>query len=204
MNRLVAFGCSHTFGYALPDTIQDPSKPSELAWPSILSKDLGLELVNKGLTGISNHRILFEILNSELHESDLVIIFWTNMHRSVIFNNKCDMVDIGSWKSDDTTRSYFELHSNMDLAVSTLLDIHHAELFCNRNGITTKHFLLMDRLTAIDIAKRKCKWADTHFEYIDLTKFKRDLATDNLHCGVETHQELSNYVKQVLKNEGKI
>lgn len=199
MSRLVAFGCSHTFGYALPDTTTTSKNPSNFSWPALLSKELGMELINKGLNGISNHRILYELLTTDLQESDTVVIFWTATERGVVINNDGNMLNIGAWDSDIITKSYFIAHSDLDLASGTLLDIHHADLFCRKNGIIPKHFLLIDKdRHYIEAAKKQHPWADTHFEYLNLIKIKRDYASDNLHYGVETHKEISNYIKTFL------
>lgn len=48
--RLVVFGDSYTFGYGLPDTMNN-SVPSKLGWPNILAKHYNLQLCNKAIGG---------------------------------------------------------------------------------------------------------------------------------------------------------
>ena len=66
MNRLIAFGCSNTFGQALEDCWDYEKNdvgeyPSKLAWPSVLSKKLDLECHNHALPGASNKLIMNQI-----------------------------------------------------------------------------------------------------------------------------------------------
>mgnify|MGYP003309481114 CR=1 FL=1 len=83
MTRLIAFGCSHTYGQALPD-IWDHKKnkeittqgPSKYAWPQILSDKLNLECINLGSPGASNKEVWFHIVNTEFKKSDIVILWF--------------------------------------------------------------------------------------------------------------------------------
>ena len=62
--RLVAFGCSQTWGSALPDvwgikenqTIHERGV-SKYAWPKLLANKLDVECVNLGIAGASNKEI---------------------------------------------------------------------------------------------------------------------------------------------------
>ncbi|SRR6056297_1594173 len=88
--RLVAFGCSHTFGVGLPDSEyckkRDTSfKPSQLSWAGHVAKTMNRELVNKGWPGGSNKRIWHSIVNFDYHDDDLVIIQWSHFQRFVFF-----------------------------------------------------------------------------------------------------------------------
>ena len=94
MNRLVTFGCSHTYGQALPDvwdyennkeiTTQGPSK---YAWSQILSDKLNLECINLGSPGASNKEVWFHIVNTEFKKSDIVIILWPGRYRWCIIKD---------------------------------------------------------------------------------------------------------------------
>lgn len=101
MTRLVAFGCSNTYGEALPgakpvkywDSIENnynSSKlsPSEYSWPSVLAESLGMECVNKAVPGTSNKHISNLVLNTEFKSTDVVVIAWTYFSRSCFYNNK--------------------------------------------------------------------------------------------------------------------
>lgn len=90
MSRLIAFGCSSTFGQGLPDCNEDchleKSKPSKFAWPSVLADLLGLECVNMSAPGSSNKRIMYTVMNFDFKESDTVYILWSLPERHAIFS----------------------------------------------------------------------------------------------------------------------
>ena len=85
MTRLVAFGCSNTYGEALPDCWYEVragewgarDTPSTQAWPALLADQLGLLCVNRAVPGGSNKLMLHRILNTEFLEGDVVIAAWT-------------------------------------------------------------------------------------------------------------------------------
>jgi len=86
MPRLVAFGCSYTKGWALPDQWEahdyDNINPSNLAWPKLLGDLLKVDTVNMGKGGNCNIRILYDILNFDFNTDDIVIVGWSYFHRT--------------------------------------------------------------------------------------------------------------------------
>jgi len=90
MSRLVAFGCSHTYGEGHVDclpskTETEPPPPSQYAWPALLGKILDKEVVNLGCPGCSNRYIANSILNADIKQDDVVVILWTEFNRSTVF-----------------------------------------------------------------------------------------------------------------------
>ena len=86
MNRLIAFGCSNTFGQALEDCWNYEKKDvgehhSKLAWPSVLSKKLNLECHNHALPGASNKLIMNQIISFPFAPNDTVVIMWSYLDR---------------------------------------------------------------------------------------------------------------------------
>ena len=61
MTKLVAFGCSFTYGTALPDVTD--TKCSNMAWPALVAEKMNIEHINLGVPGASNDLILYNILN---------------------------------------------------------------------------------------------------------------------------------------------
>ena len=87
MDRLVAFGCSNTYGEGLPDCWVDkngdPSrtkdgyhgpKPSKLAWPRLIANNMKRKCVNFAVPGASNKHILDIILHTKFVKGDIVVI----------------------------------------------------------------------------------------------------------------------------------
>jgi hypothetical protein len=198
MERLVAFGCSHTYGVGLPDTAGPNAAQtySNFAWPSILSNELGLALVNKSYPGWSNNRILQEILSFTFEPEDLVVILWATVDRDFLFLDDGSEFHVGCWNEDTTTKQYYTLHSDLDMAVRTLAAIHHADTFFKLKNIKVKHFLYTNKFyKTVGDARKLCSWFDTDIEYTYIRGMLKDWAADNLHYGIETQKELSNFIK---------
>ena len=79
MTRLVAFGCSHTYGENCSDRIQN-------CWPAQLAQKWQINFVNNGVNGASAKEISNYILNYELNSNNIVIILWSHWTRSFRFN----------------------------------------------------------------------------------------------------------------------
>ena len=91
MNRLVAFGCSHTYGEGLKDCWVNGKAgklPSKYAWPQLLADRLKRRCFNKSMEGASNKFIWHKILNTEFTDKDIVVILWTYYNRTCILENK--------------------------------------------------------------------------------------------------------------------
>ena len=100
-HRLIAFGCSFTFGHGLEDcwdeNYQSCGKyPSNLAWPSVLAQILKKECVNMSLPGSSNKLILSRITNFEFQKKDIAVILWSKTPRVSIFTNKDHYVNLST------------------------------------------------------------------------------------------------------------
>lgn len=203
MDRLVVFGCSHTYGYGLPDMGPESTLPhSNFAWPTVLSADLNLSLVNNAFPGWSNYKILHKILEFKFQPNDLVVVLWATIDRDMLLLNNGQEFHVGCWNNDEVTKTYYTIHSDVDMAVQTLTHVHHAECFLKTLGIKTKHFLYTNKFNKIvNQAKKNCGWFDTELIPAFISGIKKDMASDNLHYGVETHKQLSNYIKFHIKKE---
>ena len=84
MNKLLAFGCSHTYGESLPDCLpNDPMPPpSQFAWPNLLAKKLDRECVNLSRSGSSNKQIHYNLVNTNFDKDDIVVVLWTHHVRT--------------------------------------------------------------------------------------------------------------------------
>jgi hypothetical protein len=80
MKRLVAFGCSHTYGFGLKD-------PSKEAWPMVLGNLLEVQkTVNKGEPAASIKEIAHTALNFKYLPTDTVVFLWTHLNRYCILD----------------------------------------------------------------------------------------------------------------------
>ena len=114
--RLIAFGCSNTYGEGLEDCwIKGPgSKPSKFAWPSVLGTLIEVdEVINVSAPGISNKRIWRDALNFDYRDNDIVFLHWTFVDRDCFFGI---VPKIGPWlaKNGPSKIYYRYFWSNLD------------------------------------------------------------------------------------------
>ena len=101
--KLVTFGCSLTYGSALPDNWKDNASPSKHAWPNELANLLQIGCLNLSKPGSSNKEICQTVINNlhMIHKDDIVIIQWTYIERWCIFGKKGKHA-IHHWQTQDT------------------------------------------------------------------------------------------------------
>ncbi len=105
-NKIVAYGCSFTFGEELddlPDWFNDKSdkrnympdkliyhKPSKKSWPYVMGDILGYEVENYGWSGGSNDRI-FRMIFEHIFNNDkksTYVVQWTFPHRTEVWSEE--------------------------------------------------------------------------------------------------------------------
>lgn len=146
MNRLIAFGCSLTFGHGLPDCHIPPNhpknSPSKYAWPAILASQLNRKCVNMANPGASNKRIWKTIIDFDYKPTDIVFILWSYPERSAILN-KNSIQNLGPWMDDTVSKSYYEnSYTDYDALVQSQLFISHANSFFKENNITVYNLIV--------------------------------------------------------------
>ena len=77
MPRLHVFGCSHTTPYYNLEN-------AEQSWTHKLATSIGFDLVNHGKAANSNDGIVYDMLNAEFANNDLIVILVTYPHRIMI------------------------------------------------------------------------------------------------------------------------
>lgn len=161
MKKLVAFGCSHTYGESLPDCItpqildKPMPPPSKFAWPTVLSCELNLNCSNQADCGISNRQISYHILNADLDANDLVVILWTGLYRTCILGkNGIDKLHPSyarpHYKSltDQYSKNrykfnynyYRQFYSEDNLIHESLQCIDHTKKYLDSRNIINYHF----------------------------------------------------------------
>lgn len=203
MSRLITFGDSFTYGHYLED---DKTQ----SWPAVLGKKLNLKIVNLAVPGSSNVEILAEILNFKFEKDDLVIIGWTYVERDVVFK-KDTFFKIGksnrfinyggnkrlqAWSDDPVCEQWFNIYTDYDLGIKSGLHIHHAELFLNSLGIQQHHFLA--HIQSYNPFENTPKWIHKPKNLIKIMFKKIDLASDDSHPGVKSHQRLADKLYEYL------
>jgi hypothetical protein len=156
MSRLVAFGCSFTYGDELPGCVSGTNNPSKHAWPQIAADILGLECVNQGISSIGNKHILHEIMTFDFQESDIVIVMWSFFNRHCVITDDNKAVDLTHWSIDSDNPHFSSQGSWIDRAnyayyadpgLQTIVDgifnnviyIQHADIYLKNLGVRYIH-----------------------------------------------------------------
>ena len=212
MKRLVAFGCSHTYGESLPDCqnqrIDHIPPPSKFAWPEILAGKLNINCFNKALPGISNKQISYNILNEDLNTTDLVVVLWTAFTRSCIFTNGDPQLLHPSYASKEYTKTYTsekhkqrykfnlkyyrEFYHKSNLIHESLQSIDHTKKYLDSKGIKSYHFNYERSIghDPIDSLWPKAlpSWFDVQHTTVEMIN---DYGSDNHHPGVKAQKGMA-------------
>lgn len=213
MGRLVAFGCSNTYGEGLPDCwINDQygPNPSKFAWPQLLADDLGLECINLGVPGTSNKQICNDILNTDFESTDTVVIMWTYFSRSCVFQ------DEGRSKRiliQDITNKYFgrphqkynatyykRFYTETNSNIESHMYMNLSRSILNERGIKNYHANCNLSQGNLHITLPVPKW--NLVDYADFnTDWLVDGALDNSHPGIKSQKNMSKGIKNFIKGE---
>lgn len=87
---IYAIGDSFTYG--------DELASQDLAWPSVLGKKLGKEIVNKGRPASGNTRMVKRTIDAVMDNAEMIIIGWSDCNR-VEFGDEMGIYDI--WAGRD-------------------------------------------------------------------------------------------------------
>lgn len=222
MNKIVAFGCSHTFGMGLKDCFlgeeqkfKASNNPSKYAWPNLLARRLNLECDNQSIPGGSNFEILNKVISYTYHNNDIVVIGWTTPQRDILKNQKED-IRIASYALDETmkidtlitnnnetvvkklNKKYFEVHSEYDMIYKSWLCQYTAALHLKSKNIP---FHFSSAWGWININHPFTNFISIE-NFIEVYKKQKKLtaALDELHIGELTHKIHSRNVFNELKN----
>lgn len=197
--RIVAFGCSYTFGDALPDlgiyNVKKGMPCSIYSWPIVLAKKMDKEVINKGISGASNREICYEILNFKFKKTDLVIINWSFIERSCIIQ-KNNISPIGFWKQDKFSRMYYKYLFDHDNELFSLYNFtNYINLYLNYHQIHNIHALITAEYINYIPDWNVINYFPVHLHELALGYPK---ATDKKHPGKEAHEMFSKHLYNYL------
>lgn len=204
--RLIAFGCSLTYGHGLPDC-WDPvaktptSKPSSFAWPTVVAKNLKRECINTSFPGASNKEILFKIQNFDFRDDDIVCILWTFPERSCAIQST-DAYTTDTFKrlipsnNDTDSKSFYMSYDDVDATIDFYTRIEYANLYFKSRDIKALHFLISGRMSS------NFSWATAKLESVYMRDIQVNfpLALDNEHPGKLAHYKFAEEVIAILNN----
>ena len=205
MSRLIAFGCSLTYGQGLQDCVDKHNVniagpiPSQLGWASMVANKLKLDIVNKGNPAASNLEILNELLQFNLKKDDVVVMMWTYSFRDMYFYKKLfgrySFRQLKQWINPVGQMLWSPSGNEVDFAIKTWIYMHHADLYLSNKGIKYIHFPVCPS----DIVDHKPAYINISNLYFDgFTMIDKEL--DN-HPGIESNKITANKILGILNNE---
>ena len=206
MNRLIAFGCSHTYGEGLKDCWKKGKagkSPSKYAWPQLLAERLKRKCCNKSKEGASNKFIWHKILNTEFTDKDIVVILWTYYNRTCILENKDSSQRIMVSDVDNPfkpeqerlfAKNYYEnYYTDYDVVTHSIGYFNHIKSYLDNLKVKNYHLINKEPFARHPIPE----WNQVVLHPIDL-RFDLPLAEDNKHPGEQAHQSISDHVYSII------
>ena len=145
MERLITFGCSHTYGHGLPDCIglekwsPGPS-PSKLGWVAQLAEALELPYSNYAEPGASVKEVALRFLDQPIKENSLVVILWPFYPRTCFIQLEGDEIDYEQFliNADNIrfTNYYSNFYSELDALHTNNLYIKMVNSICKLKNCT--------------------------------------------------------------------
>jgi hypothetical protein len=193
--RIIAFGCSYTYGHGLSDCLDDDKitqglTHSNLAYPSILAEKLNCDYINLGKSGNSNKEIWYDVVNFDFQKNDIAVITWTYFSRFCIIKDN-SIKRINPWLED--SKSYYMNYSNRhDMIVDFYSRMNHINFYLASMDIKNYNFVIEE------LDKNIPSWSTTNvlglFEMIDK-------ADDNCHPGIDSHNKFADKIyNEVIKS----
>jgi len=201
MARLVAHGCSFTYGHGLPDCFIPPRgfgpKPSQIGWVNQLATKLNLTPYNLGVPGSGNKEILARIISAEYDKDDTVIIGWSQFHRYSFYRHIDDKS--GYRISDKEIDAILAVDVNdpkymKNNRIDNWMCIYFTNLFLNSINIKNYHFLAIH-----ENSRPKPFYNVTNFLDVQEGEWCADKALDNAHPGMESNRLLANLLYDKIK-----
>lgn len=195
-NRLVAFGCSYTFGHWLPDAMDCEGPCSLHSWPFKLAEMLNIKNVeNKGVSGASNKEILYQIQNFDFYNTDIVVVLWSYLERDCIITE--NRIVQGYPNSNKNNTWYFDKleYGTYDGYYQMWTYINYAKMFFDKIGIENYHFSIDEEYTQNPPAFNE---VNVHTSGIYHITEDFPLAPDGLHPGLEGHEQIAKNIKEKI------
>ena len=205
MSRVIAFGCSNTYGHGLPDCHIEPDHAGDAlsvyAFPQLIADRLGYECINKSAPGGSNRRMWYNIINHRFAPGDLVLCHWSFINRYTYFSDKGEVQNLGMWSNTHKVvkawqRYNGECNSKIDRLLESLCLIDHS----NRYLKTQPVHVVNIKWGRKEIADDNPIWCDFewHVPETEDLMHTHPKALDGKHMGAQAHQVIADRIMQHL------
>lgn len=202
MSRLIAFGCSFTYGHGLSDCFIPPIdpglNPSKFAWPQLIADKLGLECYNQSIPGDSNKDIWYNIVNFDFEDNDIVVVHWSFPDRYAVFNDDGSVRKLASWNADDPVSDYYyrHFHSVTDATLDFYLRADHIKHMFESKNIPA-YYLIPNK----EFYQPVPNWCNIKFEDVYLKEMRnmyKSIALDNSHPGELAHEKFAQALLEII------
>lgn len=208
VKRLLAFGCSHTYGQALFDSYLNEKEgiclASKFAWPNILAQKLNKTCVNLSVEGASNKQICYKILNTNFSYEDYVFILWTYSSRTCVLQDELNVKHLSVQIKKDKKNVHLNKESEIyyrnffteyDSIINDYFYFNLANLYLEKLNLdTVVNLLVTDEQIHnhfMPLKWNKVKFLDFYFEDF---RSKYPKASDGGHLGEEGHIVYANKI----------
>ena len=219
MSRLIAFGCSNTFGLSLDGT-KITDSPAKRAWPALVGA------INYGVCGASNKEIMLNILEKNFKPKDIVIVLWTyTKTRTLIFTEKKidthlkhhnkgnqgyqllihkhkmfhEYMDSQTKQAAEAWYKWNVMRSQIDAMIDEYTYIKTANLHLQQHNIKVINLHCDDSYDQYKSPGKIPTNLYTKLHNVENLLVKNDRADDGLHPGPNAHKLLSEFVWKQIK-----
>jgi len=205
--RLIAFGCSNTYGDGLSDVNRESSvhirtNPSKFAWPQLLTNKfkIDIECLNKGYGGASNDEIFDFIINFNFQKDDIVIILWSYISRISILNADGGYINIRTWDAPRThnkSKTYYKYFYQETEGIRKLCIYANYIQYYLQDKVKILKQSYLQQYDNVNFPN----WNNVNFfdNFLDATS--NDKGLDGLHPGPKSHEMFADNLYLDLKNE---
>lgn len=199
--RLVAFGCSNTYGHGLADCImpnmRDPGpNPSRLAWPQLVADKLNLDCVNMGNPGASNKEIWHKAINFKFEPTDTVIFLWSFVDRYCILKKDGGFQPLSVQGTDKTNKVYYKhIHDDYDACMDFYIRCNYIKQHLDSKNIFNLHGSVNQSKILYTPNWNTVELID---ESIDKIKNMFKPALDGVHPNEEAHEYFAEKILEII------
>ncbi len=211
--RIVAFGCSYSYGQALPDCYDPVTHGggpvcSKFAWPQILANQLNCDCINLSRPGSSNKEISYKIFDFDFRSTDIVVIMWTFLYRWYVLteNEPIRIRPSDNVKTSNNAYAYYNSNffSKHDMYVDFVYRKNYVNMYLEKLNVKNYHLT-----TCLDeiMSMQQLHWDNVQLLPIDIIYYHSnnqpalDTATGNPHPGINAHKQLAIALSSQLKND---
>ena len=221
MPRVIACGCSNTYGHGLKDITDNFGKmymplrgPSKLAWPQLLADKLGYECVNLSMPASSNKLISYKLTDQKIEKDDVVVFLWTFLLRTcilkeidpsetlnerVIYLHKASRKDESKKAAQSWVKWQAKYGTDYDLLNENMVWVSAANRYAERFTNNVYNY----SINGGELFPLQDRYSVNIIEDFGKKVYNMPKALDRSHPGEEAHQEMANIIYNNIVKDNK-